>query len=47
MVEPLIAEKNQQVVDSRHKFARKRHAREYRWEPPPEIEAAILKAIFG
>ncbi|RPJ05795.1 MAG: hypothetical protein EHM37_02175 [Deltaproteobacteria bacterium] len=47
MVEPLIAEKNQQVVDSRHKFARKRYVREYRWEPTPEIEAAIWKAVFG
>jgi len=46
MVEPLTAEKNQQVVDARHKFARKRFAREYRWEPSPEIEAAIRKAIF-
>jgi hypothetical protein len=47
MVEPLIAEKNQQVVDSRHKFARKRYVREYRWEPTPAIEAAIWKAVFG
>jgi len=47
MVEPLIAAKNQQVVDARHKFARKRYAREYRWEPSAEIEEAIRKAIFG
>ena len=47
MVEPLIAEKNQQVVNARHKFARKRYAREYRWEPSPEIEASIQEAIFG
>jgi hypothetical protein len=47
MVEPLITEKNQQVVDARHKFARKRYAREYRWEPSPEIEAAIRKVILG
>jgi hypothetical protein len=46
-LETVIADKGRQVVDVRHKFARKRHAREYRWEPPPEIEAAILKAIFG
>ena len=47
MVEPLITEKNQQVVDAKHKFARKRYAREYRWEPSPEIEAAIRKVILG
>jgi ribose 5-phosphate isomerase len=47
MVEPLITEKNQQVVDARHQFARKRYAREYRWEPSPEIEAAIRKANLG
>ena len=46
-LEPVIADKDKQVVDARHKFARKRYAREYRWEPSPEIEASILKAIFG
>jgi len=38
---------NQASVDARHKFARKRYAREYRWEPSLEVEAAIRKAIFG
>jgi hypothetical protein len=47
MLEPVIIERAKQVVDARHKFARKRYAREYRWEPPPGIEAAIRKAIFG
>jgi hypothetical protein len=47
MLEPVIIERAKQVVDARHKFARKRYAREYRWEPSPEIEAAIRKAIFG
>jgi hypothetical protein len=47
MLEPVIIERAKQVVDARHKFARKRFAREYRWEPSPEIEAAIRKAIFG
>ena len=46
MLEPVIIEKAKQVVDARHKFARKRYAREYRWEPSPEIKAAIRKAIF-
>jgi hypothetical protein len=47
MSEPVIADMDKQVVDARHKFARKRYAREYRWEPSPEIEASIHKAIFG
>jgi hypothetical protein len=47
MLEPVIIERAKQVVDARHKFARKLYAREYRWEPSPEIEASIHKAIFG
>jgi len=47
MLEPVIIERAKQVVDARHKFARKRYAREYRWEPSPEIEASIHKVIFG
>ena len=47
MLEPVIADKDKQVVDLRHKFARKRYAREYLWQPSPEIEAAIRKEIFG
>jgi hypothetical protein len=47
MLEPVIIERAKQVVDARHKFARKLYAREYRWEPSHEIEASIHKAIFG
>jgi hypothetical protein len=47
MLEPVIIERAKQLVDARHKFARKRYAREYRWEPSPGIEVAIRKAIFG
>jgi len=46
-LEPVIADKDKQVVDVRHKFARKRYAREYLWQPSFEIEAAIWKEIFG
>jgi hypothetical protein len=46
-LEPVIADKYRQVVDIRHKFARKRYARECRWESSPGVEAAIRKAIFG
>ena len=47
MMEPINADRDKQVVDARHKFARKRYAREYLWQPSPEIEGAIRKAIFG
>ncbi|MCK7513304.1 MAG: hypothetical protein MZV70_60915 [Desulfobacterales bacterium] len=47
MLGPVIADMDKQVVDARHKFARKRYVREYLWQPSPEIEAAIRKAIFG
>jgi hypothetical protein len=47
MLEPVIIERAKPVVEARHKFARKLYAREYRWEPSPEIEAWIHKAIFG
>jgi hypothetical protein len=47
MLEPVIIERAKQLVDARHKFARKRYSREYCWEPSPEIETSIHKAIFG
>ena len=34
------------VVDARHRFAKKRYHDEYKWTPTPEIEAAIVEAIF-
>jgi hypothetical protein len=40
-------EESNQVIDARYKFAKKRFSREFRWEPSPEIETAIFKAIFG
>jgi hypothetical protein len=36
-----------QVIEARHRFAKKRYDNEYRWTPTPEIEAAIIRAIFG
>jgi hypothetical protein len=48
MINPMPSEQeSNHVVDARYKFAKKRFDREYRWEPSPEIEAAIFKAIFG
>ena len=47
MLEPVIMERAKQVVDARHKFARRLYAREYQRKPSPKIEASIHKAIFG
>jgi len=48
MVPPIVGERRgPQVVDSRHKFAQKRYQDRYKWTPSPEIEAAIVEAIFG
>jgi len=45
---PLPAEEHpQQVIDARHRFARKRYTNEYQWRPSAEIETAIVEAIFG
>jgi hypothetical protein len=36
-----------QLIDARHRFARKRYANEYLWRPSAEIQTAIFEAIFG
>lgn len=36
-----------QVIDAHHRFARKRYDNEYKWRPSPEVEQAIVHAIFG
>ena len=38
---------NPKVVDAEHRFLQKRYNNRYNWEPTPEIEEAIAKAIFG
>jgi hypothetical protein len=36
-----------QVIDVQRHLPKKRYDDEYKWTPSPEIEAAIVKAIFG
>jgi hypothetical protein len=36
-----------QVIDARHRFAKRRYDDHYSWTPSPEIESAIVEAIFG
>ncbi len=38
---------NPKIVDAEHRFLQKRYDNTYNWEPTPEIEEAIVKAIFG
>jgi len=48
MIPPMLPDRySSQVVEARHRFAKKRFDNEYRWKPTQEIEFAIMKAIFG
>ena len=40
-------ERTGKIVDARSQFAKKRYEQEFRWAPIPEIEEAIITAIFG
>ena len=42
-----IAPLSRKVVDAKHRFLQKRYENRYLWRPTPEIEEAIVKAIFG
>ena len=42
-----LEQKDKQVIDARHIFARKRYFDKNRWEPTDGIMAAIAEAIFG
>ena len=46
MMPPILDRGSKQVVEAGHLFAKKRFDNEYRWTPTPEIEAAIINAVF-
>ena len=46
MIPPILDRGSKQVVEAGHLFAKKRFDNEYRWTPTPEIEAAIINAVF-
>ena len=46
LIPPIYFEKDPVVIDAKHHFAKKRFDHQFRWEPTPETEIAILKAIF-
>jgi hypothetical protein len=41
-----VAQQNGNVVDARHVFAKPRYDNRYRWTPSPEMERAIIEAVF-
>ena len=48
MLAPVLSEQtNTQVIDARHKFAKKSYFDKFSWKPSDEIIAAISEAIFG
>jgi len=48
MMSPVLTDRDsKQVVEARHRFAKRRFDNEYRWKPTQEMEAAIMAAIFG
>lgn len=47
MLSPLQSgERHTKIVDARHLFARRRWEAKYIWEPTPQIEKAVIEAIF-
>jgi len=48
MMSPILMDRDsKQVVEARHRFAKRRFDNEYRWKPTQEMEADIMAAIFG
>jgi hypothetical protein len=37
---------SKQIVDARHRFAKRRYEHEFKWKPSRKIEEAIVAAIF-
>jgi hypothetical protein len=44
---PVSGEESLQVIDARHRFARKSYDDRYKWQPSPDIQAAIIAATLG
>ena len=47
LLDPLLSDQtNSQVIDARHKFAKKRYFDKFSWTPTDEIVVGIAEAIF-
>ena len=48
MMSPILMDRNsKQVVEARHRFARRRFDNEYRWKPTQGMESAVMETILG
>ena len=48
MMSPILMDRNsKQVVEARHRFARRRFDNEYRWKPTQGMESAVMETIPG
>ena len=46
-MEPILPDKSpEQIIDVKHRFAKKRFEERYLWDPSPETKAAIEAIIF-
>ena len=44
---PLLSEeRSKQVINARHRFAKRRYEHEFRWKPGRKIKEAIVSALF-
>ena len=47
LLPPLLNDQHpKQIVDARHRFAKRRYEHEFKWKPTRKVEEAIVAAIF-
>ena len=45
---PILKEEHPgKFIDARSRFAKTRYEQEFKWSPGPEIQKAIITAVFG
>ena len=47
MATPFPEQESEQIIEARHRFAKRRFHHRYRWKPTQKMELAIMEAIFG
>ena len=47
VLHPVSGEESLQLIDARHRFARKSYHDRYKWKPSSDIQAAIIAATLG
>ncbi len=47
LLPPLLSEeRSKQVINARHRFAKRRYEHEFKWKPYRKVEEAIVSAVF-